>query len=156
MPIKFLALPTDRVRALQAGAPDANGQIPERKISDGKGNPCRHCLSEIAEGKEMLVLAYRPFSELQPYAELGPIFLCAEPCERRSDAETLPALYRGRDGVLLRGYTAADRILYGTGQVVPVGEAERVAGEILAVPGVAYLHMRSATNNCFQCRIERA
>lgn len=156
MPIKFQALPTEAVRALQAGGPDANGKLPERKISDGNGNPCRHCLSEIPEGAEMLVLAYRPFPALQPYAELGPIFLCAEPCERWPDAETIPTLYNGRESVLLKGYTEEDRILYGTGQVVPVAEVERTAGEILARRGVAYVHMRSSTNNCYHCRIERA
>ena len=153
--LRFMAMPTEIARAFQAGAKDANGQAPEPHIAQGKGNPCRHCLSEIPEGREMLVLAYRPFSALQPYAELGPIFLCAEACQRHPEAASLPDLYRGRDSILLRGYTAGDRILYGTGQVVPAGEAERVAGEILAVPGVAYVHLRSASNNCYQCRIER-
>ena len=41
---KITALPTDEVRALQAGGPDAYGTAPERVISTGAGNPCRHCL----------------------------------------------------------------------------------------------------------------
>jgi hypothetical protein len=40
--ITFIAMPTDGARAYQAGAPDANGQKPERHISDGTGVPCRH------------------------------------------------------------------------------------------------------------------
>ncbi len=54
-----------------------------------------------------------------------------------------------------RGYGADDRIVYGTGQVVPSAEIEAVARDFLARPAVAYLHLRSASNNCYQCRIER-
>ena len=31
--MRYVAIPTDLVRALQAGGPDANGQVPERKLS---------------------------------------------------------------------------------------------------------------------------
>ncbi|TIP78555.1 MAG: DUF1203 domain-containing protein, partial [Mesorhizobium sp.] len=97
MTIQFKALPTEGVRALQRGGPDAYGLIPERKISDGDGVPCRHCLKNVAAGEAYLVLAYRPFPELQPYAETGPIFLHAEPCERAAEAEALPEILESSD-----------------------------------------------------------
>ncbi len=79
MPIVFTPMPTAIARAHQAGCPDANGQTPERGVSDGSANPCRHCLGFVPAGAGMLILAYRPFPQPQPYAELGPIFLCADP-----------------------------------------------------------------------------
>ena len=75
MLLRYVALPTEDVRALQRGGPDAYGMVPERRVSDGDGVPCRHCLKNVAAGKDYLILAYRPFPELQPYAETGPIFL---------------------------------------------------------------------------------
>ncbi len=51
MLIHYVALPTDRVRALQAGGPDAYGMTPERRISDGDGVPCRHCLQNVRAGE---------------------------------------------------------------------------------------------------------
>jgi Protein of unknown function (DUF1203) len=78
---RYKAIPTDVVRAYQAGGLDANGQVPEQVVAAGGNNPCRHCLTMIPEGAGMLVLAHRPFPNLQPYAEVGPLFLCAEPCE---------------------------------------------------------------------------
>ena len=57
---------TECVSALRHGGPDANGQAPLRMAAHGLSNPCRHCLDLIAEGDEMLVLAHRPFSRLQP------------------------------------------------------------------------------------------
>jgi hypothetical protein len=152
---RFVALPTGAVRALQGGGADANGQPPERHASDGAGNPCRHCLTEIAAGEPMLVLAYRPFPAPQPYAELGPIFLHARPCARHEGAG-VPPMFRGWERLLVRGYGPDDRIVYGTGQVVPIPELEAAAAALLGRPGVAYLHARSAANNCYQCRIERS
>ena len=64
--IRFVALPTEEVIALQSGGLDAHGQRPERQISDGEGVPCRHCLTRVAMGEPYLVLAYRPFPSDQP------------------------------------------------------------------------------------------
>lgn len=155
MGVKFLALPTQDVRALQAGGPDANGQPPEVAVSDGQGNPCRHCLQEIPAGEKMLILAYRPFPMAQPYAELGPIFLCAKPCERHPDSNDVPELFKGNGTILIRGYRSNDRILYGTGQVVKNGVVVDAVTGLFKNPDVAYVHMRSASNNCYQCRVER-
>lgn len=152
----FKALPTETARALQAGAPDAYGMPPERRISDGDGVPCRHCLCNVAAGEAYLVLAYRPFPTLQPYAETGPIFLHAEPCERAEESGMLPELFGGTPEYIVRGYGADDRIVYGTGAVVPTPAITARAADLLTRPNVAYLHMRSAKNNCFQCRIEMA
>ncbi|WP_193180677.1 DUF1203 domain-containing protein [Nisaea sediminum] len=153
---RYIALPTDVARHYQAGGADANGQIPERKISEGGSMPCRHCLSEIAAGDEYLVLAHRPFPAAQPYAELGPIFLHAKDCARYAEEQSVPAMFRGWDNIMLRGYGADDRIVYGTGTVIGTGEIEAAADAILANPDVRYVHARSAKNNCYQCRIERA
>lgn len=155
MPIRYEALPTDLVRALQAGAPDANGQAPERRISDGAGNPCRHCLTDIAAGEPMLVLALRPFPSAQPYAEQGPIFLHAEPCTRHDARAGMPAMFRERTFYLVRGYDRSDRIVYGSGGIVAPDALDSRAAELLSQDGIAYLHVRSGSYNCYQCRIER-
>ncbi len=151
----FKALPTEIVLALQAGEPDAYDMPPEQKISDGDGVPCRHCLRNVAAGEPYLVLAFRPFPALQPYAETGPIFLHAEACERAPESDILPELFGKTAAYIVRGYSADDRIVYGTGAVVPTAEIPVRAGELLAREDIAYLHMRSAKNNCYQCRIER-
>jgi hypothetical protein len=155
MSILFEALPTEAVRALQRGGSDAYGRTPERNVSDGNGVPCRHCMRNVKAGEPYLVLAYRPFPELQPYAETGPIFLHAEECERAKPGAELPEMLASPDYVV-RGYGADDRIVYGTGAVVPTAEIADRAEALLARGDVAYVHVRSARNNCYQCRIDAA
>lgn len=150
--IRFTAIPTETVRAYQAGGADANGQPPEHHISDGAGNPCRHCLHMIPKGAGMLILAHRPFPSAQPYAEIGPIFLCAGACTKAS-ADTLPEILAAPD-YIIRGYSAQNRIVYGTGAVVPTATIPAEAEARLTDPRVAYLHIRSARNNCYQLRID--
>lgn len=152
--IRFVPMSQQQASAYRAGATDAYGLAPEHNISPG-GYPCRHCLGEIRMGEAYLTLAYRPFPALQPYAETGPIFLHAEACPGYEATEILPPMLVSPD-YIVRGYGADDRIVYGTGAVTPTdGIAERAA-TLLADPGIAYVHVRSARNNCYQCRIERA
>lgn len=151
--MRYVAIPTETARHYQFGGADANGQTPERVVSDGGGNPCRHCLGMIPEGAGMLILAHRPFPAPQPYAELGPIFLCAEPCEK-GGGEGRPEALASTD-YIVRGYGADDRIVYGTGRVVATEAIPARAEELFADPRVAYLHVRSARNNCYQVRIDR-
>jgi hypothetical protein len=153
MTIRFTPLSTAIVRAYQAGGPDANGQTPERHVSDGDGIPCRHCLRLIPKGAAFLVLAHRPFPAPQPYAEMGPIFLCADPCNA-GGGDALPEVLESPD-YIVRGYSGADRIVYGTGAVTPTDHIAERAAALLADPAVAYVHVRSARNNCYQVRIDR-
>lgn len=150
--MRFSPISTPIARAYQSGGLDANGQVPERQISDGDGNPCRHCLNLIPKGAEMLVLAHRPFPAPQPYAEVGPIFLCADACEA-GGGEDMPQILESPT-YILRGYGRDDRIVYGTGAVVPTQTLPEEAARRLADPRIAYVHVRSARNNCFQVRID--
>lgn len=153
MPLYFTPISTPIVRGYQRGGPDANGQVAELAISDGDGNPCRHCLAMIPKDAGMLILSHRPFPAPQPYAEQGPIFLCADECAPNGGAD-LPAMLQSSD-YILRGYSANDRIVYGTGAVVPTAQIANEAATRFADDRVAYVHVRSARNNCFQVRIDR-
>ncbi|MGL4310662.1 MAG: DUF1203 domain-containing protein [Paracoccaceae bacterium] len=151
----YQAMHADHASAYRKGAPDANGQAPERTISDGEGNPCRHCLDFVPKGRPMLILAYRPFQTINPYAELGPIFLCGDDCERHA-GRGLPPILKSSPDYLLRGYDSSERIVYGTGGVVPVARVEHRLTELFAMPTVDFVHIRSARNNCFQLRVDKA
>ena len=152
--VKFIPLDTSAVRKMQAGGPDANGQPPERHIADEGGTPCRHCLKQVAAGDPYLIVAHRPFPDAQPYAEQGPLFLHAAECEQPEDPRQLPEMLVSPQ-YMIRGYDTDNRIVYGTGKVVPTGELPSAAECLFEDPNIAYAHIRSAENNCYQCRVER-
>jgi len=153
MGYEFKALSSELCEGWRAGGVDANGQVPERVVSDG-GNPCRHCLNDIPDGKETLILAHRPFETLDPYAEVGPIFICAE-CQRRGDSAELPPVVSVRAQHLLKGYLLGDRIAYGTGAIVGTGDIPDTIDRIFRGADIAYIDVRSASNNCFTVRVHR-
>ena len=156
MTFQIIPLPTDHARALRGEAPDANGQPAERAVSDGVANPCRHCLRDIPKGAGMLILAHRPFAALHPYAECGPIFLCAEDCPAwDGPADSLPPILTGRDSYLIKGYHPTERIAYGTGATVPANELTAGITRIFDRVDVAFVDIRSSRNNCFQARAVR-
>ena len=155
MSIIFTPYPQDFVDAIRAGGPDAYGRPAERTVSDGDGNPCRSCLRQIPRGAPMLILAARPFPSAQPYAETGPIFLCAGACAPWKGLGVPPILETSPD-YLLKGYTPDDRIRYGTGRVVVATDLAGYAATLLSDPAIAYVDVRSSRNNCFQTRIKRA
>lgn len=152
MTLRFHPLDSDFVAAIRAGGPDAYGHPAERSVSDGPGNPCRHCLRPIPKGAGMLILAARPFPALQPYAETGPIFLCADDCAPWQGDGT-PEIVSMSPDYLLKGYDAGDRIVYGSGKVVPAADVRTYAAGLLRDVRIAYVDVRSARNNCFQTRI---
>lgn len=138
----------------RAGGADANGQSPVVIRAEGGANPCRHCLGLIAGGEPKLVLSYRPFEMVQPYAETGPIFLHQNACTRYEGAE-LPRWFAFLDPAAIRGYGADDWIRYDTGRVVRGSDLADATASILADRSINYVHIRSKFG-CFQCRVERA
>ncbi|MCC5971820.1 MAG: DUF1203 domain-containing protein [Pararhodobacter sp.] len=136
------------------GGADAYGQPPERRVSDGSGIPCRHSLRLVPKGVPYLVLAHRPFDGLNPYTETGPIFLSAEAGPGAVPGPDLPAFLTSTH-YITRGYSADERIIYGTGAVVATSQIIDACAGLLARAEVAFVHIRSASNNCFHVRVER-
>lgn len=153
MSIRFVALESEIVDGYRAGDPDANGQKPERHIAPQDGLPCRHCLRPIKKGEPFLIVGHRPFPAPQPYAEVGPIFLHAGDCERGGGGE-IPE-FLASPNYIVRGYGKNDRIVYGTGEVVGTDMIPAAASKLFERSDVAYVHVRSATNNFYHCRVER-
>lgn len=152
--MSFKFVPMDRATAehLRAGGADCYGNVPEQRISDGQGVPCRRCMGFVEQGEPYLIVAWRPFSALHAYAETGPVFLHAQPCAP-PDASSgeLPAFLSSPD-YILRGYDSEERIVYGTGGVIQRAAIQRRIQELLDHPAVKAVHIRSSRNNCYHCR----
>ena len=154
MSFKIQAYDQHWVKNLRAGGMDDNGQAAEHAVSDGGGNPCRSCLDYIAKDAEMLIAGARPFGQLNPYAECGPVFFCAEDCTPWS-GDALPPVLQNSPDYLVKAYSADDRIIYGTGQITLVAELADYITTLLNRDGVAFVDIRSSRNNCFAARAVR-
>jgi Protein of unknown function (DUF1203). len=150
----FIPLPAAVAAHYRAGGADAYGLRPERRVVQGGGVPCRATLRLLPEGAPYLIVAHRPFEGLNPYTETGPIFLSADEGAGAAPSTELPP-FLASPAYILRGYSADERIIYGTGQVVPTDDLIAASALLLDRHEVAFLHIRSSTNNCFHCRVER-
>lgn len=154
MTIQFHGLTSALVATLRTRQTDAYGLPIERRRACADGC-CRHCLRPTPPDRDMLILAYRPFNGLNAYTETGPIFLCADTCEAAKPSAQIPAILAS-PSYIARGYSADERILYGTGKVTPTRDIPAYATKLLENPQTAFVDIRSAANNCFQCRVTRA
>lgn len=150
----FVPLSDATARHYRQGGADAYGLPPERRISDGSTIPCRHSLTLVPRGTPYLIVAHRPFAGLNPYTETGPIFLGAEDVPGPAPSPELPAFLTSPQ-YILRGYDLGERIIYGTGAVVALERLIEASAALLARSEVAFVHIRSASNNCFHVRVER-
>ncbi len=57
--------------------------------------------------------------------------------------------------MIIRGYVVLNRIVEDTGQLIETKNIQVAAKYLFKNIEISYLHVRSGSNNCFQCRIKR-
>lgn len=154
MSIHFHPLPAEHIASIRNTRTDSYSNVVEVAISDGDGIPCRFCLKVTPKGMPFLILAHRPFEGQNAYTETGPIFLC-EDCTGTTPSSSLPDILTATT-YIVRGYSADERIVYGTGKVTPTADIASYAESLLAQNDITFVDVRSASNNCFLCRIKPA
>jgi len=152
--MKIISLSTKAATGMRNGDLDANNLPAEILRSDGNANECRHCMEFIEKDEPMLLFGHRPFDKLQAFAETGPVLMHQRSCKRYAK-NVLPSIYAERE-MIIRAYTEDDRIIYGTGRVVHMRQFESVTQALFELASVAYVHVRSASNNCYHFRVERS
>ena len=148
--LRYEAIPTEIAREARTALRDRFGHA----LSAAKTKaPCRHCLKISREPEDLILLSYQVLPDDGPYAEIGPIFVHARPCERYGDAETFPPDFVERP-LVLRAYDRAGAILDAT--VAEPGTAPAVASRFLEDERVAQVHVRHVSYTCYDFKIVRA
>ena len=146
---------TFTVHALPQSTTAAARRSPGAVPATGDGPyPVRCCLSDAADGTDVVLTSVMPFRGDSPYAARSPVYVHAEPCAGHAEAPgVVPEMLRSRL-LSVRAYDR-DHMLTGT-EVLPgtdlEGGIERLLGD---APG-AYLHVHFAGPGCYACRIDRA
>ncbi len=149
-----------RIVALTTEVAEAARQAADAEVSDHAtitadsptGYPCRHCLRCAKLGERVILFPFSSVPSGRPYAETGPVFVHAEPCERYADTGTYPPAFRMNR--VVRAYNSKHDMI--DAAVVNGHEPEAVIEKLLENPETDFIHVRSATRGCYTFRIERA
>jgi len=141
------AIPSDELAQVRSRGRDVAGNAPTP--FDATGSPLRCCLRPATPEDEVVLISHAPLREQSPWREIGPVFVHAGPCPGYSEGSGLPSELRTGPRVL-RGYHADGSLNYDAIRTVGAGEDIGSAlDELLAVPGLREVHVRSATAQCF-------
>lgn len=149
--IRYTGVATDELAEVLRSGVDHGGNPIEPFVDDvgGSGRPLRCCLTDSQVGDRIALIAWSPFPWQGPYAEVGPIFVHANPCDGAVTEDALPADLDDR-AMVLRPYGHDRKIAYHRVQHLPVGGslmAELAA--LLAEDDVDFVHGRNVTGGCF-------
>lgn len=117
------------------------------------GEPLRDQLRRATPGEPIILCSYQAVPLPSAYAEVGPIFISAAgESPPQTVLNVLPAGYFTRV-FALRGYNASNEIVEST--LTELTDAIDAIRDLLAMPGVGFLHARFAGHGCFAARMVR-
>jgi hypothetical protein len=144
--LTFEAIPAAELAEIRAAGRDEAGNSLTVQADNG-GSPVRCCLRETRPGERVMLIAYTPPGTAGAYAERGPVFVHADPCEGYPTPRRYPPGLRHRMQVV-RAYDRQGRIADGVLAADGL-QAEAVIAEMLARPDVELVHLRNVGYGCY-------
>ena len=150
----FEPIPPAKLQEIRAAGTDEAGNRLAVQADPAGGSPLRCCLRESAPGERLLLIAYTPPGTGGAYAERGPVFIHAEPCEGYLTPDQYPPALSHRQQVV-RAYDQDGRIADGV--LASDGEqAMTVIRALLARPDVTVVHLRNVGYGCYNFAVRQA
>jgi hypothetical protein len=147
------AIPSSHLDRIRAAGHDDFGNPVEAFVTQEAGEtPLRCCLREAGVGESVALIAHQPSDRGGPYAEVGPIFIHAEPCDGYQTPRAYPEGFRHRRQ-LFRAYGADGRPVHN--QIVEPADVFSVIAEEFERPDVAFIHSRNVLAGCYMFAIHR-
>ncbi len=126
------------------------GHPAHAEVATGCG-PCRSCLQTFREGEERRILfTLDAFSGLEVLPLPGPVFIHEAACERYAEDRGFPEGLRFLP-LTFNAYGCGRKLMdqaYGTGL-----EIDGLLDRLLALPGLAYVHVRNTEAGCYVATI---
>jgi hypothetical protein len=144
--LTFEAIPAAELAEVRAAGRDEAGNSLTVQADNG-GSPVRCCLRETRPGERVMLIAYTPPGTAGAYAERGPVFVHADPCEGYPTPRRYPPGLRHRMQVV-RAYDRQGRIADGVLAADGL-QAETVIAEMVARPDVELVHLRNVGYGCY-------
>jgi len=144
-----------RLDAARREGCDALGNEVVAHAATGSGEPLRCCLRLAREREPIALISFAPFEHASPWTEVGPVYVHAERCDGYDGAAGLPEELRTGPRVL-RTYRDDHTMNYEHNTLVGDGQdLEPVLEELLSLPDVATVHVRTVLPQCFLYAVTR-
>ncbi len=152
-PFHVIAIPTAVAETVRSTMVSPQyGHPAHAEVARGYG-PCRLCLRTFQVGVERRILfTHDPFAETDPYPLPEPVYIHEAACERYREDAGFPDGLRAHP-LTLDAYATGRRLV--SQERVEDGRVEPVLERLLALPDVAYVHVRDTRAGCFDLRVER-
>lgn len=148
-------LPLEPFRPLFGLSDDALAErgVVRYAVDANPGFPCRVTLEDALPGETVLLLNYEHQPADTPYRSRHAIFVSEQARETRRAVNEIPGALRVRKALSIRAFDDAGMML--DAEIAAGAELQPVIERLLAVPGVAYLHVHNAGRGCYAARIDR-
>lgn len=152
--LNVLAIDPHRLTEMRRRGADEHGN-PWLPYAARGWEPLRCCLTVAVAGAPIVLISYQPLPGPSPWAEVGPVYVHAEPCGGYvTSGRVPPELALGPR--LLRTYHADGTLDYEHISVVPEGApVDAAVRELFDATDVAFVHARSVQAQCFTFAIAR-
>ena len=151
---RCLPIPTGTARRWRQTGADDRGQPLHRRVADGPGFPCRHCLQLAGPGEAMLLGSYDLPHPRGVYWTPSPIFLHARDCARFEAPDEIAPIVLANGLVSVRAYDAAEMCLYELGEVAEGRAAAPLLARALADPRTRFVNIHTARPGCLLTAVE--
>lgn len=148
--LEFVPVPSADLDRIRCNGHDDHGNPVEARPADGVV-PLRCCLTLSSPDDLVMLMSHRPMAVGGPYAEVGPVFVHADPCPGY-DGVDFPAQYRERRAVL-RPYDADGQLLDGV--IAEAGTSEGELKRLFDDPAVALVQVRNVVAGCWNFSVRR-
>jgi hypothetical protein len=152
---RCVAIPTATAERFRRTGLDDRGQPVHRRVVDGPGFPCRHCLHLGEAGEVMLLASYDLPHPQGVYWTPSPIFLHERACDRFEAADEIAPIVLANGIVSVRSYDAEELCLYDLGGVASGAEAAPLLARAVADPRVLYINIHTARPGCLLTAVEK-
>lgn len=122
------------------------------QVRTGVEAPCRSCLRITRPHEPLIVFALQPFATRGPYAEVGPVFIHAQPCGGYTEVTTFPADFVQRC-LTMRAYNDEGTIQ--AAELSTPGDPEASLARLFADDRVRFVHVRNPAWGCYDFRVDK-
>lgn len=133
---------------------DDRGEALHRRVADGPGFPCRHCLQLGVPGEVMLLGSYHLPHPQGVYWTPSPIFLHARDCARYDTVNEIAPIVLANGLVSVRSYDAQEMCLYDLGAVSEGGEVAPLLRRALEDSRSRFVNIHTARPGCLLTAVE--